>query len=84
VSLINSWLRSFSNILRRILTAIPHLDIVRELDLLKSLISYILCYTGVTLIPLVISVNAAEIHVPAASIHGLALFTDFDRFSFWI
>jgi hypothetical protein len=74
-------LRSIGNILRRIFTAISHLHIVRELDLLKCLISNILSDAGVALIPFVVGVDPAEIYVSTAGIHGLTLFRDFDRLS---
>ena len=67
------WLRFFNNIFWRIFSTIPHLNIVGKLNLLQSLVGHILRDTGVALIAIFISFNAAEINISTASIHGLAL-----------
>ena len=67
------WLRFFNNIFRRIFSTISHLNIVGKLNLLQSLVGHILSDTGVALIAIFISFNAAEINISTASIHGLAL-----------
>lgn len=80
----NRWLRFLYNIFWRIFSTIPHLNIVGKLNLLQSLICHILRDTGVTLIAIFISFNAAEVDITAASIHGLALLGYLDGLAFGV